>query len=92
MAGAILIYLALPILDRGIVRSNQFRILSQLMFWIFVCNFIGLGHIGELHVEAPFITLGQVLTAYYFAHFLIIIPLITSFENVLFELSHEYNE
>jgi hypothetical protein len=34
-------------------------------------------------VEAPFIVAGQVATAYYFSHFLIIIPLFGIIDNVL---------
>ena len=43
--------------------------------------------LGAKHVEAPFIVFGQISTVIYFAHFLIIVPLISLIENSLIELS-----
>jgi hypothetical protein len=39
--------------------------------------------LGSCHVEPPFIVAGQIATAYYFAHFLIIIPVFGIIDNVL---------
>jgi hypothetical protein len=39
--------------------------------------------LGSCHVEAPYIVAGQIATAYYFAHFLIIIPVFGIIDNVL---------
>lgn len=89
MLAALLVLLLLPILDRSLVRGAPFRIITQFLFFVFICNFIGLGHLGELHIEQPFIGLGQFCTFYYFAHFFIIIPFVSSLENVLFELNQE---
>jgi len=38
--------------------------------------------LGAKHVESPYIELGQICTAYYFAHFLVIVPAISSIEIV----------
>lgn len=84
MFGAILILLILPITDRSIVRGNSFKVLSKFFFFLFVFNFILLGHIGELHVEVPFIALGRNATIVYFAYFLVIVPVISTLENILF--------
>lgn len=46
--------------------------------------------LGAKHVESPFIELGQISTVIYFAYFLIIVPLISLFENSLTELA-SYN-
>jgi hypothetical protein len=46
--------------------------------------------LGAKHVESPFIELGQISTVIYFAHFLIIVPLISLLENSLTELA-SYN-
>ncbi len=43
--------------------------------------------LGAKHVESPFIEFGQISTVIYFAHFLIIVPLISLFENSLIELA-----
>lgn len=84
MFGAILILLILPITDRSVIRGNSFKVLSKFFFFLFIFNFLLLGHIGELHVEVPFIALGQYATAFYFAYFIIVVPFISTLENILF--------
>lgn len=84
MFAAILILLILPITDRSVVRGNTFKVLSKLSFYLFVFNFILLGNLGQLHVEVPFIELGQYATAFYFSYYIIFVPVISSIENVLF--------
>ncbi|GGX38880.1 hypothetical protein GCM10010297_68810 [Streptomyces malachitofuscus] len=67
MFAAILILLILPITDRSVIRGNTFKVLSKFSFYLFVFNFLLLGNLGQLHVEVPFIELGQFATAYYFS-------------------------
>jgi hypothetical protein len=43
--------------------------------------------LGAKHVESPFIEFGQISTVIYFAHFLIIVPLVSTIENSLMDLS-----
>jgi ubiquinol-cytochrome c reductase cytochrome b subunit len=43
--------------------------------------------LGAKHVESPFIEFGQISTVIYFAHFLIIVPMVSLLENTLVELS-----
>lgn len=90
--GAILVLLVLPITDRSIVRGNSFKILSKLFFFIFLFNFLLLGQLGSQHVEVPFVTMGQLSTSIYFAYFLIIIPVISTIENVLFYIGRTNNK
>lgn len=89
MFSALLILLILPITDRSIIRGNAFKVLSKFFFWLFVFNFFLLLHIGELHVEVPFIELGQFATAFYFSYFLIIVPIISTIENILFYIGNK---
>ena len=42
-----------------------------------------------LHIEVPFIELGQYATAYYFAYYLILVPVISSIENILFYIGNK---
>lgn len=44
-------------------------------------------YLGACHVEDPFITVGQICTAYYFGHFLVVVPLIGIVENTLLDLA-----
>lgn len=91
MFAAILILLILPITDRSIIRGNTFKILSKFSFYLFVFNFLLLGNIGQLHVEVPFIELGQIATAYYFSYYIIIVPAISYLENILFHIGTQSN-
>lgn len=87
MLAAILIILALPLVDLGRTQGLQFRPISKVVFWIFVVNFLILMQLGAKHVESPFIELGQFSTVLYFGHFLVIMPFVSLVENVLISLS-----
>ena len=86
MFSAILILLAMPFTDLSRSRGIQFRPLSKIAFYIFIGNFLILMQLGAKHVESPFIEFGQISTVLYFAHFLVIVPFISLFENSLTEL------
>ena len=86
MFSAILILLVMPFTDLSRSRGTQFKPLSKAAFFIFVGNFLILMELGAKHVESPFIEFGQISTVLYFAHFLIIVPLISLLENSLIEL------
>src|SRR5208282_3491108 len=89
MFSAILILLAMPFTDLSRNRGIQFKPLSKIAFFIFLANFLVLMVLGAKHVESPFIEFGQISTAIYFAHFLIIVPMISLLENSLVELGHK---
>lgn len=91
MFSAILVLLVLPYTDRSVVRGNTFKVLSKFFFFLFVCNFVLLGKIGECHVEVPYVLMGQIATFLYFAYFLIIVPVISTIENVLFYIGRVNN-
>ena len=76
MFSSILILLALPWLDTSRVRSGKYRPIFKLEFWVFGLVCIALGFIGSRPPEGSYIVWGQVLTIYYFAHFIIVLPLI----------------
>jgi ubiquinol-cytochrome c reductase cytochrome b subunit len=87
MFSAILALLAMPFTDLSNLRGIQFRPLSKIAFFVFVANFLILMQLGAKHVESPFIEFGQISTALYFAHFVIIVPFVTLLENSLIDLS-----
>jgi ubiquinol-cytochrome c reductase cytochrome b subunit len=89
MFSAILILLIMPFIDLSRSRGIQFKPLSKIAFYIFICNFLILMQLGAKHVESPFIELGQVSTIIYFSYFLIIVPFISLLENSLIELPSE---
>lgn len=87
MFSALLALLVMPFSDLSKLRGIQFRPLSKIAFYVFVANFLILMQLGAKHVESPFIEFGQIATALYFAHFLIIVPVITLLENSLIDLA-----
>ena len=87
MFAAILALLVMPISDLSKLRGVQFRPLSKIAFFVFVANFLILMQIGAKHVETPFIEFGQISTVLYFAHFFVIVPVISIVENSLVELA-----
>lgn len=87
MFASLLILLAMPIVDTSRVRGSQFRPLMRWAFWLFAANFFVLMYIGSQHVEEPFVTVGAVSTAFYFAWFLIVVPVIGLVENTLLDLA-----
>lgn len=87
MFASILMLMVMPVTDLSKLRGVQFRPLSKIAFFIFVANFLVLMQIGAKHVETPFIEFGQLSTVLYFAHFFVIVPIISVLENSLVELS-----
>ena len=86
MLASILILFLLPYLENSRVRSSAFRPFMRFFFWLFVINFLLLMWIGANHPEPPYILLGHLCTAFYFAYFLILVPLIGLIENTLSDL------
>ena len=78
MFAAILIFFALPWLDRSPVKSIRYR--SPIYKWalgIFVVSFVMLGWLGLKPVTPIYALLGRIATALYFAYF-ILMPWYTS--------------
>ena len=76
MFGSIIILFFLPWLDTSRVRSTAFRPIYKIFFWIFVANAIFLGWLGAKPAEGVYPTLALIGTIYYFAHFLIVLPVL----------------
>ena len=83
MFGSILLLFFLPWLDRSPVRSGSYRPLFKTFFWVLVADVLILGWCGGAPATPLYVGLSQLAAAYYFAHFLIILPLISKFETTL---------
>lgn len=80
MFSSILILFFLPWLDRSSVRSANYRPLYKIIFWLFIIDCVALGYIGGMPAEEPYITASRICSAYYFFHFLILVPLVSLVE------------
>jgi len=80
MFGSIAVLAFLPWLDTSRVKSASFRPVYRVFFWVFVICGIGLGYLGAMPAEGGYVIASRILTFYYFAFFLIIMPLLGLFE------------
>jgi quinol-cytochrome oxidoreductase complex cytochrome b subunit len=86
MFAAIGVLFVLPWLDTSKVRSMRYRPMARWFFGFFIVACLGLGWAGaELPdtkvpglgaIGVDFLLLGRVLTIYYFAYFLVILPVL----------------
>lgn len=83
MLAAILILLAIPFINTSYVRNTTYRPIFKFFFWLFIADYVILTWIGQMPVRNAFIFVGQVATFYYFAFFLVLIPLIGKIETIL---------
>ncbi|RSV34249.1 cytochrome b [Sphingomonas sp. ABOLE] len=80
MFGSILLLFFLPWLDRSPVRSANYRPMYRIAFWLLVADVLILGWCGGSPAEPFYVITSQIAAAYYFAHFLIIVPIISRIE------------
>jgi len=80
MFGSIMVLFVLPWLDWSPVRSARYRPLYKQFFWLLLIDCFVLGWVGANAPEGHFVIIGQVATAYYFGHFIVILPLLSLFE------------
>jgi ubiquinol-cytochrome c reductase cytochrome b/c1 subunit len=80
MFSSLFILFALPWLDFSPVRSARFRPVFKKVFWLIVIDVLVLGWVGANPPEGSILIVGRVATAYYFVHWLILLPLIAIFE------------
>ena len=98
MFGSILLLFALPWLDTSKVRSARFRPLYRVAFWVFLFDCLLLGYAGGQSADwgviidlpesvnkfgLPDVTVSLLATGYYFAHFLVILPVLGKIEKPL---------
>jgi ubiquinol-cytochrome c reductase cytochrome b subunit len=83
MFASILLLFFLPWLDKSPVRSGRYRPMFRIFFWLLIVDIAVLGYCGGSPAEEPFVMISQVATMYYFAHFLIILPILSMVERTL---------
>jgi ubiquinol-cytochrome c reductase cytochrome b subunit len=81
--GALATLVFVPWLDTSRVRSMRFRPLAKQFFWILVVDCILLGYLGAHRPDAqfpgtaiPMLPFARIGTAYYYAYFWVILPLL----------------
>jgi ubiquinol-cytochrome c reductase cytochrome b subunit len=84
MFGSILLLFFLPWLDPSPVRSGNYRpLFKKFTLFGLLPAVLVLGYCGGAPAEEPYVIISQLASAYYFAHFLIILPIISMIERPL---------
>ncbi|MEL6311150.1 MAG: cytochrome b N-terminal domain-containing protein, partial [Pseudomonadota bacterium] len=76
MFGAIAVMAIAPWLDTSTVRSGRYRPMFKWAFWILVADFIFLMWLGAMPAEPIYANLSLLGSTYWFAYFLVILPLL----------------
>ncbi len=94
MVSSIGLLAVLPWLDRSPVRSCVFRPVWKWLTLLFVVNFLVLMFVGARPAEGVYVIIAQIGTAYWFAYFLILAPLVGLLERPsrMPKDIHEYEE
>jgi ubiquinol-cytochrome c reductase cytochrome b subunit len=80
---SIAILFFVPWLDWSKVRSTSYRPVYKWFFWAFVLTCLVLGYLGSQPPEGIYLTLGRIFTLYYFAFFLVVMPVVGRYERPL---------
>jgi quinol-cytochrome oxidoreductase complex cytochrome b subunit len=83
MFASIAVLFVLPWLDSSKVRSARFRPVFKWFFWILIIDCFILGYVGAQKPEGIFPMVGLIGTAYYFFHFLVLLPYLGKYEKTL---------
>ncbi|MEL7301558.1 MAG: cytochrome b N-terminal domain-containing protein [Pseudomonadota bacterium] len=76
MFGAIVVMALAPWLDTSTVRSGRYRPMFKIAFWVLVVDFIFLMWLGAMPAEPIYANLSLLGSTYWFAYFLVILPLL----------------
>lgn len=73
----------IPFFIKPEIRSMNFRPLSRYLFYMFILDCLILGWVAGKPIKFPFYEMGQIATTLYFIYFLILYPLVVTFENYM---------
>ncbi|MDG2474632.1 MAG: cytochrome b N-terminal domain-containing protein [Paracoccaceae bacterium] len=76
MFGAIAVMGMVPILDTSAIRSGRYRPQFKWFFAILVIDFVALMWVGAMPAKEPYATISLIASAYWFAYFLLILPIL----------------
>ncbi|RVT83365.1 cytochrome b [Rhodobacteraceae bacterium CCMM004] len=83
MFGAIIVMALAPWLDTSSIRSGRYRPMFKWWFALFIVNFFVLMWVGAMPAEEPYNTISLIASTYWFAYFLVILPLLGVIEKPL---------
>jgi ubiquinol-cytochrome c reductase cytochrome b subunit len=85
MFASIAVMALVPWLDTSAVRSGRYRPMFKWAFWVLVVDFFVLMWAGAMPAEGIYTNIALIGTAYWFAYFLVILPILGVIEKPLAE-------
>ncbi|HXF52793.1 MAG TPA: cytochrome b N-terminal domain-containing protein [Hyphomicrobiaceae bacterium] len=76
MFASVIILAFVSWLDTSRVRSTRYRPIYRWFFWLFVFTCLALGYLGSKPPEGAYVFWARIFTFYYFAHFLLVLPIL----------------
>ncbi len=76
MFGALVVLFFIPWLDTSRVRSTRYRPIYFWFFWALLFDCLALGYLGSQPPEGNALLFARLFTLYYFAHFLLVMPIV----------------
>ncbi|MEX0276504.1 MAG: cytochrome b, partial [Ruegeria sp.] len=70
-------------LDTSTVRSGKYRPMFKWWFYLLVIDFFALMWLGAMPAEEPYATFSLIASAYWFAYFFVILPILGVIEKPL---------
>jgi ubiquinol-cytochrome c reductase cytochrome b subunit len=83
MFGSIAILFLLPWLDKAKTKSGYYRPVFKWVYMAFIVNVIALGYLGAQPAEGIYVIASRLCTLFYFAYFLLFLPLLNKYEKPL---------
>lgn len=83
MFSSILVWFVVPWLDTSPVRSMRFRPIAKWFLFLWTIAFLVLMYCGAKPPEGVYVVIARAATIYYFAYFLVILPLLGRLERPL---------
>ncbi|KQM84740.1 cytochrome B [Sphingomonas sp. Leaf22] len=80
MFGSILLLFFLPWLDKSPVKSANYRPTYRLFLIVLLVDVLVLGYLGGAEATPVTVLLSQIAAGYYFAHFLVVLPIVSAME------------
>jgi quinol-cytochrome oxidoreductase complex cytochrome b subunit len=83
MGGAIAVLFLIPFNNTSDIRNTTYRPIFKICYWLLIASWFVLTWIGQCPVEDIFAFVGQICTVYYYAFFIVLVPLVGKIESAL---------
>jgi quinol-cytochrome oxidoreductase complex cytochrome b subunit len=83
MGGAIAVLFLIPFNNTSDIRNTTYRPIFKVCYWLLIASWFVLTWISQCPVKNIFAFLGQIRTVYYYAFFIVFVPIVEKIESVL---------